>query len=407
MHVIMTVPSAARRLGRLVALTMALVLAAGANPGHAMTQGEGTADISQISIIAGVDRAGGVVVPGSYGILFTIEGEGLAGAYSVQTPNGTTVPLLPSASGELRGSLTGFGSLCAISAAIGGLNSFDFSLAGGADTVSLAYSPTCSPEPGSGYADVIFPAHNQTGIDPYPTLIWRCSNGPCPGNSCGDTAWYIELFDPLGFGASYEVDLEPCGRAWTPGGCLTASTQYMFYIAAGSLLAPSGASQTTGADSFYYEAGFEVLNQTVFTTGPSVGSSFCMTAPNSVGDGALICASGSNIAAAADLKLVAGGCPENVPGLFYFGPNQLLGAPFGDGFRCVGVAMSNRMYPFAKAGPMNGNAPGVAMRTVDLAAPYGSSITAGASLNFQYWYRDQMAMMLGFNLTDGVNVVFQ
>ena len=41
------------------------------------------------------------------------------------------------------------------------------------------------------------------------------------------------------------------------------------------------------------------------------------------------------------------------------------------------------------------------------AAPYASTVMQGSSLNFQFWFRDNAAMMAGFNLTDGINVLFQ
>ncbi|MFT5051216.1 MAG: hypothetical protein ACI8QZ_002626 [Chlamydiales bacterium] len=211
----------------------------------------------------------------------------------------------------------------------------------------------------------------------------------------------------MGQAPAFEVDADPCSLSWTPSDCLWPSTQYTLDVLAASLLLGSGPTQTSGGDGFLYEARFEVTNRTTFTTSAILGTSYCMTAPNSAGEGARICASGSALAAAADLVLIASGCPEDVTGLFYFGPNQLAGAPFGDGFRCVGVPMSKRMYPLAKSGPMNGNSAGTTVRAVDFSASYGASIFSGASLNFQYWFRDQMAMLLGYNLTDGFNIVFQ
>jgi len=85
-----------------------------------------------------------------------------------------------------------------------------------------------------------------------------------------------------------------------------------------------------------------------------------------------------------------------------------MGAPFGNGFRCVAVPQSKRMYPLARAGPINGNPAGTAIFHTNFGAGYAASIVPTASLNFQYWYRDPGGLGgSGFNLTDGLNIVFQ
>jgi len=130
-----------------------------------------------------------------------------------------------------------------------------------------------------------------------------------------------------------------------------------------------------------------------------IGSSFCSTSPNSAGAGALISAEGCRVASEQLVTLKATGLPADVYGLFYFGPNQIQ-APFGDGFRCVGGG-TRRIQP-----PVQADGTGAAERMLNFGAPYGAGLTSGASQNFQLWYRDGMAMMSGFNLSDGVSIDF-
>ena len=131
---------------------------------------------------------------------------------------------------------------------------------------------------------------------------------------------------------------------------------------------------------------------------PAVGTSYCTTAPNSVGMGALIRATGSAVVADNDFTLITEHLPVGEFGLYYFGPDQIQ-LPFGDGYRCVGGAII-RILP-----PGLTDSFGQFHRTVDLTAPPAAgNIVPGASLNFQFWYRDPGAGTAGFNLSDGLHV---
>lgn len=139
----------------------------------------------------------------------------------------------------------------------------------------------------------------------------------------------------------------------------------------------------------------------VFQYDPPIGTNFCQASPNSSGAPSLISASGSAIALEQDLTLTASNQPApGTIGLFFFGPNQVL-LPFGDGFRCVGGG-TTRMSPTVVA-----DSGSVARKAVDFGAPYAGSLTAGASFNFQYWFRDTPAGLSGFNLSNGLNIQFQ
>ena len=131
-------------------------------------------------------------------------------------------------------------------------------------------------------------------------------------------------------------------------------------------------------------------------------SNYCTAATNSIGEEVQIEVLGSPTVADEDVFLRATGLPQGVPGLFYFGPNQIQ-TTFGDGFRCVG-GMTTRIMPAALA---MGPAPSITQRELNFDAPYAAAINAGANLNFQLWYRDPMAGMSGFNLSDGTGVAFQ
>ena len=88
----------------------------------------------------------------------------------------------------------------------------------------------------------------------------------------------------------------------------------------------------------------------------------------------------------------------NMPGIFYFGPNQIED-PFGDGYRCVGGHVRRLPVSFASGGNLS--------HDVDYNANYAAGvITAGSSWNFQAWFRDPAANGATFNLSDGLHVTF-
>ena len=125
---------------------------------------------------------------------------------------------------------------------------------------------------------------------------------------------------------------------------------------------------------------------------------YCVTAPNSAGPGATIGASGSFNVQANDLVLTVDGGPPNAFGLFFFGPNQIQSS-FGDGFRCVGGQTQRLTLDQFDMG-------GSLARSFNYASPAGQTITPGQTANFQFWYRDGMAGMSGFNLSDAFSATF-
>ena len=74
-----------------------------------------------------------------------------------------------------------------------------------------------------------------------------------------------------------------------------------------------------------------------------------------------------------------------------------LALPFGDGLRCVGVAVQR--LPINQA---DGN--GVLREPDVFALPMPNVPLAPDTLNFQAWFRDSAAMMSGFSLSDGLSI---
>jgi len=135
-------------------------------------------------------------------------------------------------------------------------------------------------------------------------------------------------------------------------------------------------------------------------TGPSCPLAFnvCFTSPNSVNAvGAVMAFAGSQSVANNDLVLLAGGCPPNTSGIFYFGANETF-AVFGNGFRCIGS-------PTFRLGIIQANVFGDAVQSLNIPSAPGG-ISAGQTKYFQFWYRNPAGGGAGFNLSDALSVPF-
>ena len=156
-----------------------------------------------------------------------------------------------------------------------------------------------------------------------------------------------------------------------------------------------------GNDSYW---GWGRVDSYLAVGGPDP-TSYCTSSPNSVGPGATIGWYGSSSLSAADLELFAIGCPAHQFGLFYYGGAQ-ISLPFGEGLRCVG---SGGLGTF-RFTPFQTDLFGGAFMTVDYASPPAGSgpgmLLAGDEWFFQWWYRDPAGGASGFNLSDGLQVVF-
>jgi hypothetical protein len=152
-----------------------------------------------------------------------------------------------------------------------------------------------------------------------------------------------------------------------------------------------------GADPFFGSGLVNANQALVLACGTP--SNYCMTAPNSVGSGAVMGWSGSQSISSNDLVLIASSAPPNSSGLIYFGTNAIQ-IPFGNGFRCVGGTV-------VRLPVMQINSFGDAVQPIDLAhLPQGQTVAPGDQRLFQFWYRNPAAGGAGFNLSDGLSVRF-
>ncbi|MAF67419.1 MAG: hypothetical protein CMJ84_17400 [Planctomycetes bacterium] len=134
-------------------------------------------------------------------------------------------------------------------------------------------------------------------------------------------------------------------------------------------------------------------------------ASYCVTSPNSAGGGMGIGHQGSTSVATQSLALTAHSGPPLQPGIFYYGPEQIV-LPFGDGVRCVGAgSLGTFRLPVVVLGPL-----GAVVHPLDWNAPPISAgpgaIGSGDEWNFQFWYRDPGGGPAGFNFSDALEIQF-
>jgi hypothetical protein len=126
---------------------------------------------------------------------------------------------------------------------------------------------------------------------------------------------------------------------------------------------------------------------------------YCSATVTSTGTPASISWSGTPSHTSNDFVLRVSGAPANQPGIFYFGDAQTE-VPFGHGVRCV--AGTVRRLP-----PVTLSPTGHAEYALDLTTPMlAAACAAGSTQNFQFWLRDPAAGSPGFNLSDGLSVLF-
>ncbi len=131
---------------------------------------------------------------------------------------------------------------------------------------------------------------------------------------------------------------------------------------------------------------------------PGGAYSYCTSAPNSAGPGATISSNGNVSLSANGLQLVSSGLPLGQPSL-YFAGTSAVSIPFGNGVRCAGGFV-------VRLGIVNTGA-GTNVFNVNLGAgsPFGT-LFPGQARYFQNWYRDPLAGGAGYNLTNGLHVLF-
>lgn len=135
--------------------------------------------------------------------------------------------------------------------------------------------------------------------------------------------------------------------------------------------------------------------------------SYCVAAPNSVGAGAHLSASGTTSVAANDLVLHVVGAPPGQFSLFFYGLAQTQ-VPFYDGWRCVAGGGSG-LFRIVPTQVIDGS--GSLSRWIDREVPPmnagAGALEAGDRWNFQLWYRDPSGPGgTGGNTSDALSVLF-
>lgn len=125
-------------------------------------------------------------------------------------------------------------------------------------------------------------------------------------------------------------------------------------------------------------------------------TNYCVGAPNSVGSGAVMGATGSTSIGANDLVLQVTAAPPNQFGLFYMGQGQVQN-PNGDGFMCIGGG-------FVRFPALQLDGAGAVSFPLDLTQL--GQITPGSTWDFQFWYRDPPGGPANYNFSDGLEVLF-
>jgi len=126
-----------------------------------------------------------------------------------------------------------------------------------------------------------------------------------------------------------------------------------------------------------------------------VGINYCTALVNQSGTTATISATGTAAASMQDLTLSVTGANPSQSGLFYLGHNE-ISVPFSYGIRCAGGGVVRISPALVTDGT------GSAARVLDFNGVYGGELTAGATVYFQFWYRD----LDGSNYSDGLRVDF-
>ena len=143
-----------------------------------------------------------------------------------------------------------------------------------------------------------------------------------------------------------------------------------------------------------------------YAPAPACGATnFCSSSANSTGSPAVIGFVGSCVTSDDDFTLIAGPLPDRY-GIFFYSQGMTAGGsglPFGNGTRCVGDSGATifRLPPQLALGNS-------LERQLDFAAPPAAAgqIDAGSSWNFQAWFRDPAAGGAAFDLSDGLQVLF-
>ena len=169
----------------------------------------------------------------------------------------------------------------------------------------------------------------------------------------------------------------------------------------GQAVAINGSTAIAGATGDD-ENGFSSGSSYLFELCLGHVASYCVASPNSVSaTGAPISLDGLPSLSSNNMTLLADSLPSDQVCLFFCGPQkQDPPAPFGNGYRCVGVSGLSRLNPPVSTGS------GSAQRALDLTSGPLSNTQVGDTQHFQLWYRDPAAGGANYNLSDAIEVTF-
>ena len=128
---------------------------------------------------------------------------------------------------------------------------------------------------------------------------------------------------------------------------------------------------------------------------------FCLAAPNTFDpNGAIMASSGSTSVGLNNFLLLTFAVPPLKTCLYFYGQDQTIFVPFGNGWRCIGnplfrlpVTMSNDFGDVAFMLNLN-------------TLPVGGQISPGQSFGFQCWYRNPEAGGANYNASDGLSTTW-
>jgi choice-of-anchor B domain-containing protein len=256
----------------------------------------------------------------------------------------------------------------------------------------------------NGSTTLLSPAYDLSSASSPSISYWRWFTND--GNGSVDDDFVVEIRS--NGGAWVEVERLGPGHPEASGGWFQKSIAVTNYVATSASVQLRFIASDTGSGSIV-EAAIDDLSIDDADCGGCSGqtmTNYCSTSPNSVGSGALISGTGTTSLSANDFNLYVFGAVPGAFGLYYYGGAQTA-TLFGDGIRCVAAGSTGiyRLNP-----PQTVSVFGDLPRSVDYTAPPmnsgGGMISEGETWFFQFWYRDTAAGGSGFNLSDGLEVIF-
>ncbi len=158
--------------------------------------------------------------------------------------------------------------------------------------------------------------------------------------------------------------------------------------------------------------GVAIYSAGTYTTGGPVtlGTSYCAAAVNSTGGTASMSATGSAVAAANSMTLMADGLPNNAFGFFLTSRTQgFIANPGGSqGNLCLSGSIGRYVGPGQIKNSGTTGSISLALNLTQQPTPTGFiAVQAGDTWNFTAWYRDAVGGAATSNFANGLSVAFQ